>query len=175
MAKRALEPVLWLLFSAGGVASAPFLPALVFLFAFAVPLGWIEDPGRDRLLGLIGHPLTALVLLGVCRALAPPLGAAVPLHPFDGLKLKPHQRPINTGVYALALLGSAAAVVVLWQAPRPAAPDGDERRRQPRALPPSTQGNTACSREDHTCVFSAAPPVETPSQPDSTGQGQKGP
>jgi hypothetical protein len=35
---------------------------------------------------------------------------------FDGLKLKDHQRPINTGVYALALLGSAAAAVVLWQA-----------------------------------------------------------
>ena len=116
MAKRALEPVLWLLFSAGGVASALFLPVLVFLFAFAVPLGWIDDPGRDRLLGLIGHPVTALVLLGVCVLSLLHWAQRFRYTLFDGLRLKHHQRSINTVVYALALLGSAAAVVVLWQA-----------------------------------------------------------
>jgi fumarate reductase subunit D len=111
-----MEPVLWLLFSAGGVLSALFLPALVFLFAFALPLGWIDDPGRDRLLGLVGHPLSALVLLGVCVLSLMHWAQRFRYTLFDGLRLKPHQRPINTVVYALALLGSAAAVVVLWQA-----------------------------------------------------------
>src|SRR3712207_6322979 len=32
MAKRLLEPILWLLFSAGGVMAAVFLPILVVLF-----------------------------------------------------------------------------------------------------------------------------------------------
>lgn len=116
MARRTLEPVLWLLFSAGGVASALFLPALVFLFAFAVPLGWIGDPGRDGLLGLIGHPLTAVVLLGVCVLSLLHWAQRFRYTLFDGLKLKTHERPINAVVYVLALLGSAAVVVVLWQA-----------------------------------------------------------
>ncbi|MFC7595550.1 fumarate reductase subunit FrdD [Terrabacter sp. GCM10028922] len=116
MARRTMEPVLWLLFSAGGVMSALFLPALVFLFALAVPLGWIEEPGRDRLLGLLGHPLTALVLLGVCVLSLLHWAQRFRYTLFDGLRLKAHDRLINASVYALALLGSAAAAVVLWQA-----------------------------------------------------------
>ena len=116
MARRTIEPVLWLLFSAGGVASALFLPALVFVFALAIPLGWIEDPGRDPLLGLVGHPLTGLVLLGVFVLSLLHWAQRFRYALFDGLKLKEHQRLINTVVYALAVLGSLTAVVVLWQA-----------------------------------------------------------
>ena len=111
-----MEPVLWLMFSAGGVLSALFLPVLIFLFALAIPLGWIEDPGRDALLGLVGHPLTALILLGVFVLSLLHWAQRFRYALFDGLKLKAHQRLINTLVYALALLGSLAAVVVLWQA-----------------------------------------------------------
>ena len=111
-----MEPVLWLLFSAGGVMSALFLPALVFLFALAVPLGWIEEPGRDRLLGILGHPLTALVLLGVCVLSLLHWAQRFRYTLFDGLGLKAHERLVNAGVYALAVLGSAVAAVVLWQA-----------------------------------------------------------
>jgi hypothetical protein len=35
---------------------------------------------------------------------------------FDGVKLKAHQRVIDTSGYALTLFGSAAATVLLWQA-----------------------------------------------------------
>lgn len=111
-----MEPFLWLLFSGGGVVSAMFLPVLVFLFALAVPLGWIEAPGRGQLLGMVGHPLTALVLLGVCVLSLFHWAQRFRYTLFDGLQLKDHQRLINTGVYALALLGSAAACVVLVQA-----------------------------------------------------------
>ena len=48
MIKRDAEPLLWLLFSAGGVASAMLLPALLFLFGVAFPLGWLTPPGRDN-------------------------------------------------------------------------------------------------------------------------------
>src|SRR5882762_2907134 len=34
-AKRPIEPLLWLLFSAGGVMAALFIPALLFLFGVA--------------------------------------------------------------------------------------------------------------------------------------------
>lgn len=116
MARRTTEPILWLLFSAGGVASALFLPVLVFLFAFAVPLGWLEEPGRDGLLGLLGHPLTALVLLGICVLSLLHWAQRFRYTLFDGLRLKAHERLVNAGVYALALIGSAAAAVVLLQA-----------------------------------------------------------
>lgn len=96
--------------------SAMFLPALVILFAFAIPLGWIAAPDHDRLLGLVGHPLTALVLLGVFVLSLFHWAQRFRYTLFDGLKLKAHTGSINMAVYALALLGSVAAVAVLWQA-----------------------------------------------------------
>lgn len=111
-----MEPVLWLLFSAGGVLSALFLPVLVLLFALALPLGWLAAPSREPLLSLIGHPLTALVLLGACVLALFHWAQRFRYTLFDGLQLKRHHRLVNASVYALAILGSAAALLVLWQA-----------------------------------------------------------
>jgi fumarate reductase subunit D len=116
MARRSPEPVLWLLFSGGGVMAAVFLPVLVFLFALALPLGWFVAPDHARVLGLLGHPLVALVLLGVCVLALFHWAQRFRYTLFDGLKLKRHQRVINAVVYTLAVLGSLAALVVLWQA-----------------------------------------------------------
>ena len=49
MATRRLEPLAWLLFSAGGVMAALILPVLVFLFGVAFPLGWLAPPSYGRL------------------------------------------------------------------------------------------------------------------------------
>jgi succinate dehydrogenase subunit D len=38
MATRSIEPLLWILFSAGGVLSAMLVPILVLLFGIAFPL-----------------------------------------------------------------------------------------------------------------------------------------
>jgi fumarate reductase subunit D len=116
MARRPVEPLLWLLFSGGGVLSALFLPVLAFLFAVAVPLGWLGAPGRGPLLQLVGHPLVALVLVGVCVLSLFHWAQRFRYTLFDGLKLKAHQRLINTSVYTVAVLGSVAAVVLLGQA-----------------------------------------------------------
>src|ERR671924_413477 len=66
MIKRHPEPLLWMLFSAGGVVSAMLMPALLALFGVAIPLGWVTAPDHDRMLAVIGHPLTRIVLLGLC-------------------------------------------------------------------------------------------------------------
>ena len=42
MVKRSIEPLLWMLFSAGGVAAALMIPVLLFLFGLAIPLGWVN-------------------------------------------------------------------------------------------------------------------------------------
>jgi len=116
MVKRRSEPLLWLLFSAGGVTAAIFLPVLVFLFGLAIPLGWLPEPSRERVLGVLGHPLVALVLLGVCALALFHWAQRFRYTLFDGLKLKAHQGVINRTVYTLAVVGSVAALAVLWQA-----------------------------------------------------------
>lgn len=116
MVRRGPEPLLWLLFSAGGVMAAIFLPVLVFLFALAIPLGWLPEPSRERVLGLLGHPLVALLLLGVCALALLHWAQRFRYTLFDGLKLKAHQGVINLTVYTLVVLGSVAALVVLWAA-----------------------------------------------------------
>ena len=64
MTKRRIEPILWLLFSAGGVMAAVFLPILVVLFGLAIPLGWVQ-PDYNHLHAVVSHWLTRLVVLGL--------------------------------------------------------------------------------------------------------------
>lgn len=113
-AERTPEPILWLLFSAGGVLSALFLPVLMFLFGLAVPLGWLA-PGPDHLHGLLANPLTVLVVLGLFVLSLFHWAQRFRYTLFDGLKLKNHQRLVNIGCYSVAVLGSIAVALVLWQ------------------------------------------------------------
>lgn len=56
-------PLFWLLFAAGGTASAMLLPAMVFVTGVAVPAGWVGD---EDLLELLRNPITRVVLFGLC-------------------------------------------------------------------------------------------------------------
>jgi fumarate reductase subunit D len=112
---RTTEPILWLLFSAGGVAAALFLPILIFIFGLAVPLGWVA-PGSNHLQGVLANPLTLLVLFGLCVLSLFHWAQRFRYTLFDGLKLKDHQQLINIGCYTVAAIGSIAVAVVLWQA-----------------------------------------------------------
>ena len=98
--RRTPEPFLWLLFSAGGMAAALFLPVLVFLFGVAFPLGLLDAPGYPHLLAIVHNPLTKLVLFGVCV-----LALIHWAHRFDTV--------IALCCYGTAVLGSAVAVWVL--------------------------------------------------------------
>ncbi len=46
---RSREPFFWALFSSGGMLAALVLPAAAFLLWFALPLGWVADPGATEL------------------------------------------------------------------------------------------------------------------------------
>ena len=111
LAERPVEPLLWLLFSGGGVAAALFAPILLFLLGLAFPLGWIDPPSHAEVLALARNPLTRLVVFGVCV-----LSLAHWAHRFrytlyDGLQLK--HNLINLACYGGALLGSALTAIVL--------------------------------------------------------------
>jgi fumarate reductase subunit D len=117
MSKRPIEPLLWLLFSAGGVLAALLIPVLLLLFGLAFPLGWLPPPGHGHLLAVLRHPLTRLALFLLCV-----LGLFHWAHRFrytlyDGLQIKHLDGVINLLWYGGAVAGSVAAGVVLWQVP----------------------------------------------------------
>jgi fumarate reductase subunit D len=117
MAKRTLEPFLWVLFSAGGVLAALLIPVLLLLFGLAFPLGWLPAPSHAHLLAVLRQPLTRGVLFLLCL-LALFHGA----HRFrytlyDGLQIKHLNELINLFCYGGAVVGSVVAGYLLWQIP----------------------------------------------------------
>ena len=56
---RSNEPILWSLFSAGGVVAAFFIPITLILTGIAVPAGWISTEGLRE---LVAHPFVRLYL-----------------------------------------------------------------------------------------------------------------
>ncbi|MGH8774141.1 MAG: fumarate reductase subunit FrdD [Jiangellaceae bacterium] len=113
MRRRPVEPLVWLLFSGGGVVTALFVPVLIFLFGLAFPLGWISPPDHAHLLAVSSHPVSRLVLLGLCV-----LGLFHWAHRFrytlhDGLQLKRLDRQIGVACYGAAVVGSFTAFYIL--------------------------------------------------------------
>src|SRR5262245_58101976 len=115
MARRTIEPFLWLLFSAGGVLAALLLPVLLLLFGLVFPLEWLSHPSRGHLLAVLGHPLMRVVLFLLCM-----LGLFHWAHRFrytlyDGLQIKHLNELINLLCYGGAIAGSIMAAYLLWQ------------------------------------------------------------
>jgi fumarate reductase subunit D len=113
--KRSIEPLLWLLFSAGGVLAALLLPILLFLFGVALPLGWITA-NQEHLLAVFRHPLTRAVLFLLCT-----LSLFHGAHRFrytlyDGLQIKHLNELINPFCYGGAIVGSVLAGYLLFVA-----------------------------------------------------------
>jgi fumarate reductase subunit D len=107
------EPFLWLLFSAGGVAAALAVPALLFVLGVAIPVGWVDAPSYSDLHALMRNPLTRLVLLALC-ALALVHAAHRLRHTVrDGLQLQRHSTAIAVGCYGAAAAGAALAAYLL--------------------------------------------------------------
>lgn len=58
MKTRSNEPIVWLLFGAGGVVVAFILPMLIFLTGIAGPLGWLPQDAfsYDRMAAVLANP-----------------------------------------------------------------------------------------------------------------------
>lgn len=113
--KKRIEPLVWLMFSGGGVAAATFLPVLAFLFALAFPLGWIDPPSQERMAAILGHPLTFLVLLGLFPVMLVHAAHRFRYTLYDGLQVK-HRIAVGLLCYGTALALSFAALVWLGNA-----------------------------------------------------------
>jgi fumarate reductase subunit D len=114
-AKRSVEPLPWLLFSAGGVMAALFLPVLVFLFGLAIPLGWISAPTYDDLHGVLRSPLTIVVLFGVLMLSLLNAAHRFRYTLYDGLQIKHLNTPVAVLCYGGAIVGTVAAAYLLVQ------------------------------------------------------------
>jgi fumarate reductase subunit D len=117
MIKRHPEPLLWMLFSAGGVLSAMLMPVLVFLFGIAFPLGWLTPPPYDQLLRVTSNPLTGLVLFALVVLSLFHWAHRFRHTLYDGLQIKHLNEVIAVASYGLAIAGSITAAYLLWRLP----------------------------------------------------------
>jgi fumarate reductase subunit D len=114
MTKRSIEPLLWTLFSAGGVLAALFLPSLVFLFGVAFPLGWLSPPRHEHLLAALRHPLTRMALFLLCMLALFHWAHRFRYTLYDGLQIKHLNELVNVLCYGGAMVGSGVAAYLLW-------------------------------------------------------------
>jgi fumarate reductase subunit D len=112
MTKRRIAPILWLLFSGGGVMAAVFLPVLVVLFGLAIPLGWVQ-PDYNHLHAVVSHWLTRLVVLGLLVLMLFHWAHRFKYTLQHGLQLPRMEKPLAVLCYGGALVGSAAALLIV--------------------------------------------------------------
>jgi len=117
MTRRRVEPLVWLMFSAGGVLAAVFLPILVLLFGVAFPLGWLDAPEYEHLRAVISHPVSLVVLFGLFVLMLVHSGHRFRYTLYDGLQIK-KKRTVAVLCYGTALVGSIVTLVVLLAAAR---------------------------------------------------------
>ena len=112
--KKSNEPFWWALFGAGGVLSAMFLPVLIFIYGIAVPLGWFEDPGYEKV-----NAFTELILVRLFLFALISLSLFHWAHRFrftlyDGLQVKHLNELIATICYGGAIAGTIFTGVTLF-------------------------------------------------------------
>ncbi len=112
---RSIEPLLWMLFSAGGVLAALLMPILLFLFALAFPLGWISPPSHEYLLALLRNPLTRVGGFLLCTLSLFHWAHRFRYTLYDGLQIKQLDELINLFCYGGAIVGSLAAAWLFWR------------------------------------------------------------
>jgi len=114
MVNRETEPIFWTLFSAGGVVAALFLPVQLFIFALAVPLGWMQAPGYESLHALVHSPITRIYLFVLCSLPLFHFAHRFRYTLYDGLQIKHLNEVVFAGCYGIAILGTLAAGYLLW-------------------------------------------------------------
>jgi fumarate reductase subunit D len=117
MRARSAEPFVWLLFSAGGVFAALFVPILLFLFGLAFPLEWISPPEYGHVLDVLGHPVVRVGLWVLLFLALFHWAHRFRYTLYDGLQLKHLSVPIAVVCYGAAVIGSVVAVYLFWQIP----------------------------------------------------------
>ncbi len=110
---RSREPILWALFSAGGMLSALVFPALAFVLWVAMPLGLVEPLAWQDMIGLVRHPLTRLFLFALVTLSLFHWAHRFRYTLYDGLQLYHLNQLIAVVTYGAAVVLSSVAGYVL--------------------------------------------------------------
>ena len=113
-AKQSNEAFFWVLFSAGGVVAALLIPVQLFLFAVAIPLGWIQPPSYEHLMSLVRMPLVRIYLFVLCSLSLFHWAHRFRFTLYDGLRVKHLNEIIFTLCYGGAVVGTIIAAYLLW-------------------------------------------------------------
>src|SRR5271165_242055 len=109
-----LEPLLWLLFSAGGVVAAFLIPVHLFFQGLAFPLGWAKTPDYPTAAAFVAHPLVRLYLFVLCSFPLFHAAHRVRYTLYDGLQIKHLNEVIAVCCYGGAVFGTLVAGYLLW-------------------------------------------------------------
>lgn len=110
MRARSKEPVLWAMFSGGGMLAALLLPVVALLLWVAAPLGWV-DVGGFTALAL--HPLTRLFLFAFVTLALFHWAHRFRYTLYDGLQLYHLEQLIAVLTYGIATVLTGVAGYVL--------------------------------------------------------------
>jgi len=145
--KKSNEAFWWSLFSAGGVASALFMPALVIAVGVVLPNQYLDDPraSYEHLFGLVAWWPARLLLLGDPERLEAPLDATRHL----GVALHVDAHGLVVGHPLAGVVGEVAPVEPLQERDQLVAPGlhpGRHTQRCPRTSEVSTSSATVEGR-----------------------------
>ncbi len=116
--KKSNEAFWWSLFSAGGVASAMFMPAFLVVVGVVLPSQYFDDPraSYEHLLGLVTWWPVRLLLLGVIGSSFFHAGHRI-RHVMIDLGWRHHTAPLSLLCYGGALAGAATAAWIILTLP----------------------------------------------------------
>ena len=109
------EPIWWSLFSAGGMATALFLPVLIVITGVLLPLGEADEAlAYERIRPIVAHPIVKLLLFATIS-----LTFFHWAHRFRFTLVDIGLRKVSTVIsiccYGGAIVGTFLAVLVLWK------------------------------------------------------------
>lgn len=117
MTKKSHDGFFWSLFSAGGVVAAFLIPIHVFLFAVAMPLGWLPWPSYAHVGTLAHAPIVRIYLFVLCSLPLFHWAHRFRFTLYDGLQIKHLTALIFVLCYGTAIAGTVIAAYFLVTMP----------------------------------------------------------
>ena len=112
--KLRIEPLLWILFSAGGVVAAFLIPIHLLILGVATPLNLLPRADYDVAADILAHPLVRLYLFVLCSLPLFHAAHRIRYTLYDGLQIKHLNEVIAACCYGGAVLGTLVAGYLLW-------------------------------------------------------------